>query len=645
MANEFIIKNGFHSKGDSEITGSLKVTEGISGSFSGSFQGDGSGLTGLPAGDNMATADLTLTGDRTHNFNSNDLIFKTGASNRFRIWNGAGNIDNSLSFWDDGSGNMKTSFYAWTLLAGNATKNALKVHSNGETSFGYDVRIGTDLSSPASNTKLHIHSNGSTNTTTALLVENSSNTELFKIDDDGTSTFAGTVSGSVFSGSFVGDGSGLTGVTGSTPNLQSVMDVGAAYTGSNNFSMESAKSSIIDQGFNLAIGHSNGTGDQSVTTMAGSSLWNLSSGTSGTAELVLDADASVKLNWKDGVTKSELLIDGTQMLVTDANNTKGLEYAADYSSNFTARSLVDKGYVDTQITSSATGSFTGSFVGDGSGLTGISGANFATTNLTLTGDRTHDLDGNTLQLLTDTSSELEIKKSGITGGLKMYQIAGGTSYINNGAATLLLGAGGNDNLSIKTNGTSQFNDDLKIGLGSIGGTGARLKVRGDSLTSGECIIFEDSGGREILRGSNDRQVYTRRLNVTGLGATSATTALLVENSSNTELFKIDDDGTTTITGTVSGSTFSGSFVGDGSGLTGLPAGDTYDLNATTDGSNVDINLTSTSGTDNSVVQLTAGSNITLTRNSANEVTIASSGGGGGDDPTVSTKIFVWFSTM
>jgi len=49
----------------------------------------------------------------------------------------------------------------------------------------------------------------------------------------------------------------------------------------------------------------------------------------------------------------------------------------------------------------------------------------------------------------------------------------------------------------------------------------------------------------------------------------------------------------------------------------------YTLNATQDGNNVDLNLTSDSGTDNSVVQLTAGSNITLTRNSASEVTIAS----------------------
>ena len=51
--------------------------------------------------------------------------------------------------------------------------------------------------------------------------------------------------------------------------------------------------------------------------------------------------------------------------------------------------------------------------------------------------------------------------------------------------------------------------------------------------------------------------------------------------------------------------------------------ETYDLNATQDGDNVDLNLTSTSGTDDSVVQLTAGSNITLTRDSATEITIAS----------------------
>ena len=38
----------------------------------------------------------------------------------------------------------------------------------------------------------------------------------------------------------------------------------------------------------------------------------------------------------------------TSMVITDTVNTKGMEYAADYSANFTDRSLVDKAYVDAQ---------------------------------------------------------------------------------------------------------------------------------------------------------------------------------------------------------------------------------------------------------------------------------------------------------
>tara|TARA_R100001086_G_scaffold219525_3_gene136344 strand:- start:1859 stop:3982 length:2124 start_codon:yes stop_codon:yes gene_type:complete len=51
--------------------------------------------------------------------------------------------------------------------------------------------------------------------------------------------------------------------------------------------------------------------------------------------------------------------------------------------------------------------------------------------------------------------------------------------------------------------------------------------------------------------------------------------------------------------------------------------ETYDLNAAQDSNDVDLNLTSTSGTDNSSVKLVAGSNITLTEASNNQITIAS----------------------
>lgn len=64
--------------------------------------------------------------------------------------------------------------------------------------------------------------------------------------------------------------------------------------------------------------------------------------------------------------------------------------------------------------------------------------------------------------------------------------------------------------------------------------------------------------------------------------------------------------------------------------------DKYDLNATANGADVDMNLTSTSGTDNSVVKLTAGTNITLTRNTGTQVTIDSTDQYQGTVTTVSS---------
>jgi len=87
----------------------------------------------------------------------------------------------------------------------------------------------------------------------------------------------------------------------------------------------------------------------------------------------------------------------------------------------------------------------------------------------------------------------------------------------------------------------------------------------------------------------------------------------------------------TLTGTLSanGSTGTSGFILQSQGVGAAQwvdlssAYDTYDLNATANGSDVDMNLTSTSGTDNSVVKLVAGTNVTLTRNTGVQVTIDS----------------------
>jgi len=49
---------------------------------------------------------------------------------------------------------------------------------------------------------------------------------------------------------------------------------------------------------------------------------------------------------------SYIYIDSTAIEITDTDNSKGLIYSADYSTNYTDRSLVDKAYVDTAISNS-----------------------------------------------------------------------------------------------------------------------------------------------------------------------------------------------------------------------------------------------------------------------------------------------------
>ena len=80
----------------------------------------------------------------------------------------------------------------------------------------------------------------------------------------------------------------------------------------------------------------------------------------GEGQLVLKEDllfmACNVLNGAGGtISIKEIRITPASMLVTDSSGEIGLVYAADYSGNFTARSLVDKGYVDTSTVQSIAG--------------------------------------------------------------------------------------------------------------------------------------------------------------------------------------------------------------------------------------------------------------------------------------------------
>jgi hypothetical protein len=109
------------------------------------------------------------------------------------------------------------------------------------------------------------------------------------------------------------------------------------------------------------------------------------------------SDSNLKLKHNDGVNNSGLTIDSTlatmfvfnvssfSLTNTDAvfedlrATTKGIEYTSDYSSGFTNRTLVDKEYVDTAISST---SFTADYC-RGSKTIGVTTAAYVSSNQTI----------------------------------------------------------------------------------------------------------------------------------------------------------------------------------------------------------------------------------------------------------------------
>lgn len=163
-------------------------------------------------------------------------------------------------------------------------------------------------------------------------------------------------------------------------------------------------------------------------------------------------------------------------------------------------------------------------------------------------------------------------------------------------------------------------------LGGAAGVVDKIPVYTGSVTLGNSSLTEPTGGTTVTVGKTFAPAAdaTHDLGVTG---TARWRNMFLSGTANA----VDFSGTNlTITGTLSanGSTGTSGYILQSKGASAVEwvdlssAYDTYDINVTTQGSDVDLNLTSTSGTDNSKVQITAGSGIVLTRDAAQQMTIA-----------------------
>lgn len=183
--------------GDANITGSFVVSGssarvdfllaegGVSGSFSGSFQGDGSSLNNLAAGSNTQVQ-LNSSGD-------------LGATSNLTYSSGLLTVSESIKISKSGSGNLQITQDA------DEPFNVSLITVQGKTGSNFGaLKINSKTNSGTSKNLFELKN------TYAIFHENiiltGSNKKI-------NFTRASAISGSVFSGSFVGDGSGLTGIS------------------------------------------------------------------------------------------------------------------------------------------------------------------------------------------------------------------------------------------------------------------------------------------------------------------------------------------------------------------------------------------------------------------------------------------------
>ena len=126
-----------------------------------------------------------------------------------------------------------------------------------------------------------------------------------------------------------------------TATLQQVMNAGSVSTVTNQQTSISVTSTLGDQS-TLSFG----------ITTPGSQVSIRSTAPSGDNSFVFTTVNGSSIGWNtSGVGTRTIDIGPNFMKVDDPVGSKGLEYDADYSANFTARSLVDKDYVDNAIPS------------------------------------------------------------------------------------------------------------------------------------------------------------------------------------------------------------------------------------------------------------------------------------------------------
>ena len=425
------------------------------GSFTGSFKGDGSGLTGIPSGTSISTGSFATTG-------SNVFVGSQIITGSLTAKSGSGVLTSSVRFIHN------------TISADQGSSVFEVRHINSTYNENFAVKLFADDYIA----KMQYEKDGSTydmlRTNLAGDLHLTQNTRLFETDlrIDGTlkltgslssaasANFLGNVTASVFTGSFVGDGSGLTGIAGATP----IATGSFATTGSNTFvGTEVVNGAIIVTGsLNLRSPSYPTSGSLVRIDDSRTHIFVRPSGSSTFGNIQL---------YDSGDSRSILIINASQTSIgADATSNA-------YGNNNAQNYIRGNTQFFQNITSSANIQAV-SFIGDGSALTGI--PVIGTSSFATTGSNTFTDNQTIVGNLTFPSSSF-ISTTNASGGLYL-------SALNQG--TLQLNADGGEG-------------DVIIGRSGWNGS---LKVRGNTTISGSLLVthrIESTGSLILQPNAND----------------------------------------------------------------------------------------------------------------------------------------------
>lgn len=483
MANEHIINSNL------VITGSVSSSVG--------FSGDGSGLTNITSTsewDGSRNGDSSITGSLVVSGSTSVVDFTNVAAISGSLFSG--------SFSGNGSGLTNLTIFPFdgdaiitgSLIVSGSNTNAVDFQ-------GIDfIRGGTFSGSFLGNGSL-----------------------LTDLNINGIQASGSTLSGS-FSGSFEGDGSGLTGLTAEWDGSR---DGDSSITGSLDVSGSSVTIQLrgdttIDQ--NILISN---TGDLSSIGIG-----------SGSLEETTQTRNTIAI----GTLAGKSLISGSQNIyIGEQSGESAIKTIGDTAVGY--NSLISQtGFNSGTATNASCNTAFGAF----------------SLKCSTTGRENSALGYTALQRLTTGRQNTGIGQNagfGVTGGCCNTIVGAGSAglNINSGCCNTLLGVGSGCNVN---------NSDKNTAVGS----GA---LKGASSISGDCNVALGALAGECVQGASRCNVYIGPA-AGPSGNTTENKQLYISAGAGTPLIKGDfSTGQVTITTEVSASIFSGSFVGDGSSLTGI----------------------------------------------------------------------------